>query len=142
GSFEAYAQAKARLFSNSSLTHAIINIDDPYAQYMIQNIPKTCQLLTYGFKPGAAIRALKWQTALSGTKIEVSSPWGGFNLNIQSLGRFSIYNSLAVFASLLASGVNKDNVESIIGKLQPSPGRLEIVAERPTVLVDYAHTPD
>ena len=122
---------------------------------MIKNIPRSCQVITYGLNSIADVKAVSWKTELNGTTIEVDSLWGKFHLAIQSLGRFNIYNSLAVLASLLASqnltgnrfNLQSSNLDSakitdLMKQLKPSPGRLEIVAEKPSVLVDYAHTPD
>lgn len=139
----AYAQAKAALFSKPELKYAIINQDDEYNQLMQQHLPKTCRSFLYGLSDGASFQGAHWETNLSGSVLEVVSPWGRHRLRIQSLGRFNIYNTLAVFASLLASEVaSVEEVVAVMSQLKPSPGRLEIVAQHPCVVVDYAHTPD
>ena len=55
---------------------------------------------------------------------------------------FNLYNSLAVFSSLLAENIPVPDVIAVMAKLFASPGRLEIVRQLPCVIVDYAHTPD
>ena len=53
-----------------------------------------------------------------------------------------MYNSLAILTSLLASGYDPERVIAVMSQLKAAPGRMEIVAQAPLVLVDYAHTPD
>jgi UDP-N-acetylmuramoyl-L-alanyl-D-glutamate--2,6-diaminopimelate ligase len=139
---EAYAAAKALLFSRDSLSCAIINKDDEYQQVMMDAVKSRVTKLTYGLNNDADIKAVKWHTAIDGTEIEVRSPWGTHQLRIKALGQFNIYNTLAVFSSLLASGYDPENVIDVMAQLHAAPGRMEIVATSPYVLVDYAHTPD
>lgn len=139
---ENYAAAKALLFAEESLQWAIINHDDEYQQVMTAAVKPHVKKLTYGMQPECDVRVLDWHMDISGTKIEVSSPWGQHHLRIKALGAFNIYNSLAVFSSLLASGYDPEKVVDVMAQLKAAPGRLEIVASAPYVLVDYAHTPD
>jgi UDP-N-acetylmuramoyl-L-alanyl-D-glutamate--2,6-diaminopimelate ligase len=139
---QAYAEAKALLFAYPALQCAIINYDDAYGELMRSSISSSCQTLTYGLKPDADVRAVEWHMDLSGTTIIVESPWGQLNLHVKSLGQFNVYNSLAVLTSLLANGIPVNSVISVMSELPAAPGRLEVVREKPLVVVDYAHTPD
>jgi UDP-N-acetylmuramoyl-L-alanyl-D-glutamate--2,6-diaminopimelate ligase len=98
--------------------------------------------LTYGIKDNCDVRAVNWSMNIHGTDVGVHSPWGLHQLKIKSLGKFNIYNSLAVFSSLLASGYVPEQVVAVMQQLKAAPGRMEIIANTPYVLVDYAHTPD
>lgn len=138
----AYAQAKARLFSMPSLEWAIVNNDDAYASFMTQNIPARCEKLTYGLDNNADVYAFNATMDKTGTTFEVVSPWGQHRVYVKTLGTFNLYNSLAVFSSLLADGFKVADVIAVMSQLQASPGRLELVAQEPSVIVDYAHTPD
>lgn len=139
---EAYAAAKAQLFMRDELECAIINSDDKYHQLIKAAVKPKTRTLTYGIDNPADIRVTHWQMDLQGTHIDVESPWGRHSLHIKALGKFNIYNSLAVFASLLVSGYAPEQVVRIMAELKAAPGRLELVAQAPYVLVDYAHTPD
>lgn len=141
-SMENYAAAKAILFSGASLQWAIINQDDEYHQIMAAALKPQVKKLTYGLRKDGDVRAVNWRMDINGTEIEVHSPWGQHHLHIKALGAFNIYNSLAVFSSLLASGYAPEKVVAVMSQLKAAPGRLEIVASEPYVLVDYAHTPD
>jgi UDP-N-acetylmuramoyl-L-alanyl-D-glutamate--2,6-diaminopimelate ligase len=139
----AYAEAKALLFATPSLTHAIINQDDAYGSWMQRSISPNCNVITYGLNLSADVHTVHWESTLRGSTLVLDSPWGTHQFAIQSLGRFNIYNSLAVLTSLLASEVaSVDAIIDVMRALKPSSGRLEIVLNHPCVVVDYAHTPD
>ena len=139
---EAYAQAKALLFATPTLKWAIINHDDAYALMMRQVLPQTCQAVTYGLQEGADVRATHVAVTMTGSTFDIVSPWGTYSIVIKTLGVFNIYNSLAVFSSLMAEGFNAVDVVAVMASLEASPGRMELVMQEPCVIVDYAHTPD
>ncbi len=139
---QAYAEAKARLFAYSSLELAILNLDDAYYHQMAKACRSSCNTLTYGLSKNSDVWATDCQYELLGSSFKVSSPWGAQTLSIKSVGEFNIYNSLAIFTSLMAHGYAIDDVKSVMAKIVASPGRMEIVATEPCVVVDYAHTPD
>lgn len=138
----AYAAAKARLFSVPTLKSAIINSDDAHAVTMISELPPGCSLFTYGLQDHALVRAFNVRMGLSGSTFEVNSPWGLHAIKTRTLGLFNVYNSLAVFTSLMNQGYPADAVVSLMATLTASPGRMELISEKPCVMVDYAHTPD
>nr|WP_238551214.1 UDP-N-acetylmuramoyl-L-alanyl-D-glutamate--2,6-diaminopimelate ligase [Legionella oakridgensis] len=139
---EAYAEAKSALFAWPTLKSAIINQDDAYAPYMIKKLSVSCQKLTYGLHPQCDVRAINLKVSRTGSEFEVVSPWGLHDLHIKTLGQFNIYNSLAVFASLLANGYKPAELVAIMPNLQAAPGRMEVISQEPCIIVDYAHTPD
>jgi len=139
---QAYAKAKASLFATPSLQFAIINHDDAYHEVMLKPMSAGCKILTYGLKEGADVRATDWQLSLSHSELEIASPWGRHRIRVNLLGQFNLYNTLAVFTSLLADGLPVNEVIEVMGQLKPSPGRMEVVTRKPYVIVDYAHTPD
>lgn len=137
----AYAAAKALLFATPTLEWAIINQDDEYSQIMITALPPTCQRLTYGITKPAQVRAVSWEISRAGTKISLSSPWGSQELNVASLGFFNIYNALAIFSALVVQGYAIDKITALMSQIHAAPGRMEVIAREPYVIVDYAHTP-
>ena len=139
---EAYGAAKALLFEAEHLQWAIINQDDAYQNIMSKAVKSHVRKLTYGLHQNCDVKAVDWNIGINGTEIEVHSPWGEHLLKIKALGQFNIYNSLAIFSSLLASGYAPGQITQVMAELKAAPGRMEIVAHSPYVLVDYAHTPD
>ncbi len=139
---EAYAEAKAMLFANEHLETVIINHDDPYQELMLQAVQAQVKIISYGMNQESDVYVAEWKSDMQGTVMELVSPWGRHQIIIQALGQFNIYNCLAIFTSLMASGYPVEQVVDVMAQLKAAPGRMEIVAKSPYVLVDYAHTPD
>ena len=139
---DAYAAAKSLLFEKSSLRWAVINQDDSYGAVMCAKIPRSCRVITYGIENNADVQAHSWKVSLGGTAFTIKSPWGTYALKIKALGFFNLYNALAIFTSLVLAGYDPKEVAPIMERLKPAPGRMEVVFQDPTVIVDYAHTPD
>lgn len=139
---EEYAAAKAQLFASPELEWAIINQDDPYQQLMSQAVKSNVNIIKYGMRKACDVSASIRHMDITGTEIDVHSTWGVHHLKINALGAFNIYNSLAIFSSLMASGYEAEQVVLVMSQLKAAPGRMEVLASSPYVLVDYAHTPD
>jgi len=139
---DAYAAAKAQLFANEHLETVIINHDDPYNDLMLKAIKNKVKIISYGMNQESDVYVANWKSDMHGTMMELMSPWGRHQITIQAVGQFNIYNCLAIFTSLMASGYRVEDVVSVMAQLKAAPGRMEIVAKSPYVLVDYAHTPD
>lgn len=137
-----YAEAKSALFAMPTLQCAVINHDDVYGKLMIEKLHASCQKLTYGLQEGSDVRATHLNISMTGSTFEVISPWGQHGVQVKTLGAFNVYNSLAVFSSLMADGYAINEVIKVMATLEASPGRMELVAQEPCVIVDYAHTPD
>jgi UDP-N-acetylmuramoyl-L-alanyl-D-glutamate--2,6-diaminopimelate ligase len=63
-------------------------------------------------------------------------------VRLPMLGRYNASNAVAAIAAALALGIAPDQAARGLEALEVVPGRLEIVAADPLVVVDYAHTPD
>ncbi len=141
---DAYADAKARLFKMVALEFAIVNADDPAHLGMIANT--TAKVIRYGKNTSAEVRLLSSVIARDGITLSVSTPWGQVNGKVPVLGEFNVANLLAVIATLGASGCSAQAIADVLPLLTPVRGRMETVAaaraNAPTVVVDYAHTPD
>lgn len=79
-----------------------------------------------------------------GSRLAVQSSWGTAELNTMLVGRFNAANLLGALAVLLVSEVGLDDAVQSLNKSQPVAGRMQRLggAQQPTVIVDYAHTPD
>lgn len=139
-----YAEAKARLFSLSSVTTAIINSDDPWGEKLLTKLPSHLNVFCYGVGSRADIRASNIELQPTGVLCQVDTPWGRGVLKSPLFGEFNLYNLLAAIGVLCAQGVDFDQVLSLIPALTPVKGRMELlpVPHGPQLVVDYAHTPD
>ncbi len=149
GSLEAYAEAKAHLFEFPSLTHIVLNADDPAAALMRVRMPSHAQCLTFGVtNPNADVRLVQASLTSTGMQLDIATPWGVLHVAPRVLGEFNVSNMLTVVATLSALGHTQiPELTKMIDALAPVRGRMELIAMPPTtqgprVIVDYAHTPD
>jgi len=145
GDMESYAAAKETLFRWSRLKAAVLNADDAVAERYRAVIAPDVFVLSYSQQAGshADIRALDIQPTLSGLELKIATPAGDCSLSVALLGRFNVSNLLAVIGGLLALDIPLSDVTEALRFAQPVPGRMEsFIGEHPTVVVDYAHTPD
>ena len=138
-----YFQAKSILFKNLKAgDFAVINIDDSYSQKFLDVIPEGVDILTYGIKNDADIKATNINFSLGGAEFTIESKFGTRKINLKMNGTFSIYNALAALAVGLAHNIDIDICISSLEQTKGVAGRFEIVSKNPLVIVDYAHTPD
>jgi UDP-N-acetylmuramoyl-L-alanyl-D-glutamate--2,6-diaminopimelate ligase len=83
---------------------------------------------------------------LAGTasEIELGAELGGgtLRLSTRAIGEIFLENALAACVTCLALGAEREVLLGRLAQASPPPGRFEIVGREPTVVVDYAHTPD
>lgn len=146
---EEYKKAKGLLFSQlgNAFNHekpkyAVLNADDPASEEYAMNTP--AHILTYGIDNHADLQATNIKMTASGTSFELISPLGIREVNIQLIGKFSIYNVLASIGAALVSGLPLENIISSVESVKGVSGRFEVVdaGQDFSVIVDYAHTPD
>lgn len=70
--------------------------------------------------------------------------WGDGEIESRLMGAFNVSNLLLALATLLALGYPLTDLLKTAARLQPVCGRMEVFTApgKPTVVVDYAHTPD
>lgn len=82
---------------------------------------------------------------LAGIALELSGRFGRARLESPLIGDFNAENLLVALGILLAWDVPLEAACTALEAACAAPGRLEVVGRdplRPTVIVDYAHTPD
>lgn len=150
---EAYAAAKARLFTTESLAYAVINVSDPVGANEIYSAAgQVPRLVVYGLEADTAqfagrcefVSVASVELSENGVYIGLKTSWGEAHVRSALLGRFNVDNLLGVIACLLAEGVPFEKVLSVVPKLKPVKGRMQTVdvLKKIGVCVDYAHTPD
>lgn len=141
---EEYAAAKRRLFNSIGLKKSILNCDDDFGLQIEEDLKHAgASVITYGIEHGD-VRATKLHFENTFFSFVAETPQGKAEVRANLIGRFNVYNVLAVLATLLASNVSlKDAVEAI-SHIQSAPGRMQQLGgdKLPMVVVDYAHTPD
>nr|WP_181006378.1 UDP-N-acetylmuramoyl-L-alanyl-D-glutamate--2,6-diaminopimelate ligase [Shewanella insulae] len=145
GSMDAYGAAKQRLFRFSSLSHGLINLDDPVGRQWIQD--KRCKGLV-GFsiqgQEGAAIYTKEVKQHAQGVGATLVWPEGEAKIDSPLLGIFNLSNLVAALGALYLSGYPMTQLLTQVSSLKPVAGRMErfTTPEGITLVVDYAHTPD
>jgi UDP-N-acetylmuramoyl-L-alanyl-D-glutamate--2,6-diaminopimelate ligase len=137
---EAYLAAKAELVTYLR-PHGVlvVNADEP----AWAGLPKGRRRVTFSVRTPAVEahatdirygpRGSTWTLALGAERVQVRLPL---------LGDFNVANALGAAAAAWAMGVAPTRIGERLGTLPQISGRLEMISDSPTVLRDYAHTPD
>ncbi|MGB9094109.1 MAG: UDP-N-acetylmuramoyl-L-alanyl-D-glutamate--2,6-diaminopimelate ligase [Gallionella sp.] len=155
GDMQSYAAAKRKLFDWQQLGFVVLNLDDEYGIELAESLQDNdAEVIGYGLSDGALQLAERLGLRMvygnllemsgQGLKLAVHSSWGGAQLDSALIGRFNAANLLGSLAVLLVSGVALNDAVAALGRVQPVRGRMQRIgdAQQPTVVVDYAHTPD
>jgi UDP-N-acetylmuramoyl-L-alanyl-D-glutamate--2,6-diaminopimelate ligase len=147
GTFEAYAEAKSRLFNPQyfpDLKYIIVNADDPASALMLSNTSPDVLIWRYSMQSTLAdFYVLQSDFTLSGATLLIYTPSGIVTLQSPLLGRFNVANLLAAVAGAMALGLSLDQVVAAVPALIGAAGRMQVIADESLLLiVDYAHTPD
>ena len=151
---DAYWAAKRELFQWPGLQSAVINLDDPMGQSLVDlSQQRSLAAWTYGVQHAARLQATDIKHEAEGLSFTVcergltgavidSAP-----MNAPVIGTFNVSNLLAVVGALRALGVTLMQATRACSGLQAVPGRMQLVrlaakTALPLVVVDYAHTPD
>jgi UDP-N-acetylmuramoyl-L-alanyl-D-glutamate--2,6-diaminopimelate ligase len=150
GTMDEYGRAKALLFSRYLTPDgaAVVNADDPAAGLMCEaargagarvlRVSRRCS--------DAEIRLLSADVRMDGTTARVQLPSGPLELALPLVGDFQLENALVACGVGVALGIAAPLIAEGVARCPQVPGRVERVAiegsPAPTVLVDYAHTPD
>ncbi len=138
-----YFKAKALLFERLVAgDFAVINADDEYAEKFKSRISPTVSLYTYGVNKPADVKAEDVKFNHDGASFVCSMNDKKYNVKLKMNGMFSVYNALAALAAIWAMGLDIEKSIHKLEELGGVAGRFEIVVTKPTVIVDYAHTPD
>ncbi|MFN0095553.1 MAG: UDP-N-acetylmuramoyl-L-alanyl-D-glutamate--2,6-diaminopimelate ligase [Dehalococcoidia bacterium] len=147
--FEAYREAKAALFAaldahpaKTSPRTAIVNLDDPSANYMLAKT--MAPSFTFALDTPADVTAADVRLTASGSGFRLMTPIGQAGVHIGLPARFNVANALAAAAAGIACGATVPGIVRGLRESKGVPGRMErIEAGQPfEVIVDYAHTGD
>jgi len=119
----------------------VINLDDAFGQSVLANLtvtPFTYSLHNKAADVYAEIRAYN----IDGCRLNIHSRWGEGELQSPWFGQFNVSNVLAALTVLLSMGFLLPQLLSQLASLPSVPGRMERFGQAPTVIIDYAHTPD
>ena len=151
GSYDAYLQAKARLFTGLALPKhkdhpvqplAVLNQDDRSYPLLAGII--TARQISYGLHGDATLTASDIQHTPQALRFMAHGP--GFHQQIETslIGAHNVYNILAALgAAVVGLGIDPAVAAEGIRRLQGVPGRMERIdiGQDFLTVVDFAHTP-
>lgn len=141
---EDYRLSKEKLFYKTSIAN-IINIDDVGGKKIYENIKNLdTKVYTYGIDNNADFFAKDIKMTIDGVYYTVCTPTYESEVFVPVCGKFTIYNTLAVFATCYLLNIDKDIIVDTLKNTSGVSGRFESVKndKKVNVVVDYAHTPD
>ena len=137
GDMENYFKAKMKLIEKSKC--CIINIDDEYG------------IRAYNLCDGRKISTgILWRGDVWADNIQnhsfngISYTYHGdgfsFKMQLPLPGRYNAYNSMLAAALCIDMGCKPCVVKSILANVSAPPGRYEVINDKVSVIIDYAHT--
>ena len=139
GTMNAYHAAKSRLIGLLSRDGvALVNADDA----AWRTLPRATQQRTFGLDTTAGVSARDVVFTAHGSRFLLVAPTGAASVTLPLIGDFNVSNALGAAAAALALGVSLSDVAAKLATSPQVPGRLERLRTGPTLLRDYAHTPD
>lgn len=144
GSMENYYLAKKKLFENlDAEDEAIINSDDAYGQRLVEELE--IAPVTYSrINPEADYFLKQSETSVENSTFVLVHDDKEFNFQTDVRGEYNIDNLVDALIVVERFGMDLDKLSQtplLIGNIE---GRVDIIREQgfPTIVVDYAHTPD
>jgi UDP-N-acetylmuramoyl-L-alanyl-D-glutamate--2,6-diaminopimelate ligase len=149
---EAYGAAKAKLFDWPSLTHAVLNLDDPFGLQLASRLRARNDVRIVGYTTANAtaagldtrLRASAQRITETGLAFRIDDGVSSIDLDVPLVGQFNVANLLGVLGTALACGLEFEQACRLAPRLVPPPGRMQRVGGtgEPLAVIDYAHTPD
>jgi len=139
GTMESYLKAKALLLEYLKRDGtAVVNADAK--EWTALRLPP--RSLSFGQHEMADVRAESVRFTARGSEWRLVTPRGTADIQLPLIGDVNIENALAAAAGAFALGQSVDLIAQRLATVSQVAGRLEIISINPTVLRDYAHTPD
>ena len=140
GTMERYFAAKARLLEHLTPHGTVVyNLDDKAWQALktdrrrVAFSERVNSAEVHASDVQFGPRGSEWTLSLAGEAVDVRLPL---------IGDFNIANALGAAACAYALGLPATRIGERLSTMPQVPGRLEVLRDEPTVLRDYAHTPD
>jgi len=124
GSVEAVARAKGEIFSGLPANGiAVINADDEFAPLWREQAGSRT-IIEFSLERAVAIHA-QWQVQGYGARIEVDTPQGSFNADLQVPGVHNVRNALAATAAAVVLHIPLSDIAAGLERFPGVAGRLQ-----------------
>jgi len=147
GSMENYWAAKKKLFTGENgnvPALAIVNLDDPYAEDLKQNLSSLTRLFTFSTHQAADFSITDLKLTATNSTFQLWYENKNYLVELPLPGLYNVQNSLAALALCVGLGCELQALVDQLKLFEGVPGRMErIDCGQPFhVWVDYAHTED
>ncbi|MFP6662525.1 MAG: UDP-N-acetylmuramoyl-L-alanyl-D-glutamate--2,6-diaminopimelate ligase [Myxococcota bacterium] len=151
GDMEHYRQSKLRLFETylDPKGTAVVNIDDPASDAILEITRRRgAKTLTTSQRADSAaeIRILEAECGIDGSHGRIRLGGQSLDFSLPLLGDFNLENLGVACGIAIALEIPIEAILEGVAECPQVPGRMERIAAgpkaAPTVVVDYAHTPD
>jgi UDP-N-acetylmuramoyl-L-alanyl-D-glutamate--2,6-diaminopimelate ligase len=140
GTMEKYFAAKSRLIDHLRPHGTVVyNLDDPAwaalktERRRVSFSERVTTAEVHAENVTFNSRGSEWTLCLARDRERVSLPL---------IGDFNVINALGAAAAAYSLGLPASHIAAALSTMPQVPGRLEVLRSSPTVLRDYAHTPD
>ena len=142
GDMASYRAAKERLFKDYTTELVITNFDDEMGASLV-DMANSGFIASYGLSNGD-VRCDELKLSQNGMQFTVETNQIDFEISTPLVGKVNIPNILLLVSTLLSLSISIEDIQRIVADLQAAPGRMELYTtdRQPSVVVDYAHTPD
>lgn len=157
-SMDDYFAAKCLLFTKHTRPDGMVVVTEqpeapitPNPSLQVAELCRSLALdtLVCGESDACDLKLVGPETSINGVTCRFVDQKGrGYRISSRLIGRFNITNLMTAFTGLISLGHDPDRCAGLVAEAAGAPGRIEPIrlAEspggRPTVIVDYAHTPD
>tara|TARA_B100000902_G_scaffold399870_1_gene473218 strand:+ start:43974 stop:45437 length:1464 start_codon:yes stop_codon:yes gene_type:complete len=138
-SFRSYIEVKKKVFDNlNSRATALVNIDDKNGVEMLKDT--NAKIQTFSLKSDSEFKCKILENRFDGMLLHINH----YDIWTKLIGEFNAYNILAIYATGIILGINKEKILEGISLLDSPEGRFQYVRnkEGTIAVLDYAHTPD
>ena len=145
GSMRAYAEAKARLFTELGPAASVLNVDDPFGRELAGRLGGAALRVSARIGADADVVPRELRVDSNGAEARVRTPTGDVKLSTRLIGAHNFDNLLLALGIAHALDLDLERAAAALSSEPGAPGRLErcdVPADDLAVLVDYAHTPD
>ncbi|WP_246841087.1 UDP-N-acetylmuramoyl-L-alanyl-D-glutamate--2,6-diaminopimelate ligase [Hahella sp. CCB-MM4] len=148
GTMEAYEEAKKQLLTLPGIKK-VINLDDATGRrWALEMVGENTVTYSSTDERVARVQARNAMYRDQGIGFDLAYAGDAIPVNVSLVGEFNLSNVLAATACLLSLGHSLTSIAQAMTSLTAVPGRVERLQTndtahgRPSVVVDYAHTPD
>jgi UDP-N-acetylmuramoyl-L-alanyl-D-glutamate--2,6-diaminopimelate ligase len=145
GSMQAYAETKARLFTELGPGSSVINVDDPFGRGLVSRVKSPLVRVSARVGADADLAPLEATVGGRGVSARLRTPSGEVRIASRLVGAHNLENIVVALGVTQALQLDLARAAAALSSERGAPGRLERCDgpdDDVTVLVDYAHTPD